>query len=287
MTLLVFGQSGQVALDLQRQVGPDAPFLILGRDRADLREPAHCAEIINRTRPAVVINTAAFNGPFVDENNEAEAQLVNAEAPGAIARACANRRIPFIHISSADVFDGTGDTPRKPDDPTAPRNAFGRTKLAGEAAIRGAGGPHVILRTSWVFSAHGDNFLTAVLRQSRQQEPLEFDIEDISAPTPGFDLARACLISAERLLEDRTLSGTYHYQGAPCVSRVDFAREILDQAGIDRDVVEKRHKRPESIPARNGRLDCTRADTDLGMRQPDWRRGISFILDDLGLLKRK
>ena len=154
MSLLVFGERGQVGIDMQRQMGPDAPFLLLGRARADLANPDACADLL-----------AA--------KDEDYAMLVNGTAPGRMAEACAQIGAPLVHISTADVFDGSGDVPWTPKDTPGPLNALGRSKLVGEEAIRRAGGAHVILRTSWVVSAHGDNFLTLLLKRAAQEHRIE------------------------------------------------------------------------------------------------------------------
>lgn len=288
MSLLVFGETGQVALDLQRQMGADAPFLILGRDRADLTDPDACADAIRKARPAVVINVAALHDHARAEADEDLAHVINAVAPGRMAEACAEKGAPFVHVSSADVFDGSGEEPWSPKDPTNPINALGRTKLAGEEAIRNAGGAHVILRSSWVISAHGDNFLRNVLRRAAANERIEMPADQISAPTSAYDLARAVQISAMRVIEDKSLSGTYHYQSKPHVSRADAARAFIAAAGLTCEVVDVETAASgaaDQIPTPlNTRMECIWTETQLGLRSPDWRQSIRYILSDLGQL---
>ena len=274
MTLLVFGANGQIGLDIQRQVGPDAPFLMLGRDRADLMDPSHCAEIIRKTRPAVVINVAS------SPDGDGAAYVVNANAPAAMAVACAERNTPFIHASTAEVFAGSGDQPWEVADQPEPKTEHGKSRLAGEEGIRAAGGPHAIMRASWLISAHRRNLLKDLLDQAEAQDQIEVASDEVGAPTPSYDFGRACLIAAERLLEDKALSGTYHYQGAPYASRADVAREIIAQAGLSCEVVEVAGV--ASGRPLNTRLECTRTAAALGLRQPNWRAGIGFILGDLG-----
>lgn len=283
MSLLVFGKTGQVAIDLQRQTGADAPYLILGRDRADLSDPDACAEAIRASRPAVVINVAALHDVARAEADEDAAHLINAAAPGRMAEACAAIRAPLVHISTADVFDGSGEEPWKPSDAPGPLNALARSKLAGEDAIRTAGGPHVILRTSWVISAHGDNFLTRLLKQAAGDAPIALDPRYVSAPTSAYDLARACQIAAMRVVEDKSLSDTYHYQSKPHVSLPDLAREIIAMAGLSCDVTEAETEAQGAIPKPlNTRLECIRTETQLGLRSPYWQQSIRYILQDLG-----
>lgn len=285
MSLLVFGQTGQVGIYLQRQNGPDAPYLILGRDRADLTDPERCAEIIRSSRPGAVINLAALHDVARAEADETLAMKINGEAPARMAQVCAEMNVPFVHISTADVFDGSGDQLWKPSDTPGPVNALGRTKLAGEEGIRAAGGPHVILRSSWVISAAGENPMTRVLKRARQESRLELPADQISAPTSAHDLAIACQIAAMRVIRDKSLSGTYHYQGKPHVSLADAARYMISEAGLPCEVVdiESDVESDGSIPVPlNTRLDCFSTDANLGIRSPDWKKAVQFILTDMG-----
>ena len=187
MTLLVFGQTGQVAQALA-SLAPEAVFL--SRTQADLSDPEACAAAIRAHAPQAVINAAAWTAVDRAEAEEAAAHVVNAEAPGAMARACADLAIPFLHVSTDYVFDGSGDSPWQPGDATGPINAYGRSKLAGEEAIRAAGGPHAILRTSWVFSAEGANFVKTMLRLSETRDALGVVGDQIGGPTPASAIAR-------------------------------------------------------------------------------------------------
>ncbi|MFD1483514.1 SDR family oxidoreductase, partial [Paracoccus nototheniae] len=154
--LLVFGRTGQVAQELAL-LAPDAVFL--GREGADLTDPTACAAAIIAARPQAVINAAAYTAVDRAETDTEAARLVNADAPAAMARVCAELGIPFVHISTDYVFDGSGEDARAEDAPTGPLGAYGATKLAGEQAVAQAGGQWAVMRTSWVFSAHGANFV--------------------------------------------------------------------------------------------------------------------------------
>ncbi|MFN3576720.1 MAG: SDR family oxidoreductase, partial [Tabrizicola sp.] len=156
MKLLVFGKTGQVARELQR-LAPDATYL--GREDADLLNPTACAAAIAAHDADAVINAAAWTAVDRAETEEAAATIVNGDAPTAMARAAAAKGVPFLHISTDYVFDGAGDRPFTPDHPAAPQNAYGRSKLAGEQGVRGAGGNHRIQRTARVVSAQGANIV--------------------------------------------------------------------------------------------------------------------------------
>lgn len=281
MRLLVFGRTGQVARELARQA-PGAVFL--GRDRADLSDPAACAAAIAGSDAEVVINAAAWTAVDAAEAQEAEAQVVNAEAPGAMARACATRGLPFLHVSTDYVFDGSGTAPWRETDPVAPRNAYGRTKLAGEEAVRAASGNHAILRTSWVFSAHGVNFVKTMLRLSETRESLSVVDDQVGGPTPAAGIA-STLITMARSLAAGQGGGTYHYAGQPPVGWAGFAREIFSQARRSVEVTgipTCDYPTPAERPL-NSRLDCAKIERDFGIAPPDWKSGLAAVLRELNV----
>ncbi|MEJ2022706.1 MAG: dTDP-4-dehydrorhamnose reductase, partial [Maritimibacter sp.] len=282
--ILVFGKSGQVATELQRLL-PDAVFL--GRDAADLSDPDACAAAIVAHRPEAVINAAAYTAVDKAEEEEALATRVNGEAPGAMARACAAQGIPFVHISTDYVFNGAGEAPFTPDHPTAPLGAYGRSKLAGEEAVQAAGGAYAILRTSWVFSANGVNFVKTMLRLSESRDALNVVADQIGGPTPARAIAKACVAIANQLAADPSKSGTYHFSGAPDVSWAGFARAIFASSGRDvsvSDIPASDYPTPAKRPA-NSRMDCTATQTTFGIARPDWAAGLTDVLKDLEILQ--
>lgn len=279
MTLLVFGKTGQVATELAR-ILPDAVFL--GREEADLADPAACAAAIAAHKPQAVINAAAWTAVDKAETEEAAALVVNGDAPTAMARACVELLIPFVHISTDYVFDGTGTDAFTTDHPVAPLSAYGRTKLAGEDGVRAAGGVYAILRTSWVFSAHGNNFLKTMLRLGATREKLTVVGDQVGGPTPADAIAHACLIMAHGLRKTPELRGTYHFSGAPDVSWADFAREIMTQAGFAcqvEDIPTSAYPTPAARPA-NSRMDCSTLSA-FGIVRPDWRAAVAQIIKEL------
>ena len=280
--ILVFGQSGQVATELKR-ILPDAVFL--SREQADLANPAACAAAIAEHRPAAVINAAAYTAVDKAESDEETALNVNATAPGAMARAAAGLGIPFVHISTDYVFAGTGDKPFSPDDTTAPLGAYGRTKLAGEQLVARAGGPFAILRTSWVFSAHGGNFVKTMLRLSESRDSLTIVADQIGGPTSARAIALACKVMAEQLIRDPAKSGLYHFSGAPDTSWADFARAIFEMAGravTVTDIPTSEYPTPAARPL-NSRLDCSTLSA-FGLARPDWRTDLAHVLTELGAI---
>ena len=280
MSLLIFGKTGQVAQELAR-LAPDARYL--GRDEADLSDPAACAAAILAAKPTAVINAAAWTAVDRAEAEEAAATIVNGDAPTAMARACADLGIPFVQISTDYVFDGSGTAPFAPDHPTAPLGASGRSKLKGEEGTRAAAGPHAILRTSWVFSAHGNNFLKTMLRLGRERDKLTVVADQIGGPTPARAIAEACLTIAEALQSDAGKTGTYHFSGAPDVSWADFARDIMAQAGLTcmvEDIPTSAYPTPAKRPA-NSRMNCDSLEI-FGLSRPDWRAAVHEAIRELG-----
>jgi len=280
--ILLFGKTGQVATELQRLGDVTA----LGRDQADLARPEACAEVIHSHRPRVVINAAAYTAVDRAEDEEPLATTINGAAPAAMARACAEIGAPLVHISTDYVFDGSGTLPWSPDDPTNPINAYGRSKLAGETGIRAAGGPHAILRTSWVFSAHGNNFVKTMLRLGAERDRLTIVADQLGGPTSAAAIARACLTVAEALCQHPEKAGTYHLSGGPDVSWADFARAIFARAGLAPEVVDipsSAYPTPAARPL-NSRLDNTALTQAFNLGCPDWQADLEEVLRDLGHL---
>lgn len=282
MKVLIFGETGQLATELRRRKGGDT-LETHGRGTADFENPEACAALVRATDAGAVINAVAYTAVDRAEDEEALALRINGETPGAIARACAERSIPFVHVSTDYVFDGAGTQPFTTDHPTAPLGAYGRTKLAGEEAIRAAGGPHAILRTSWVVSAHGKNFVKTMLRLGAERDRLTIVADQVGGPTCAGDIAEACLSIAHQLVADPGKRGTYHFSGGPDVSWADFARAIFAEAGLTcevADIPSSAYPTPARRPL-NSRLDNSETERVFGIARPEWRSGLRAILADL------
>ena len=276
--ILVFGKTGQVALELQRQ----ANVLALDRDQADLSDPAACARIILESDASVVINAAAYTEVDKAESEEALATVVNGEAPGAMAWACAERDIPFLHVSTDYVFAGNGERPWYETDPAAPQNAYGRSKLFGEQAVLAVPGNAAILRTSWVFSSHGKNFLKTMLHLSETRDVLSIVSDQIGGPTPADKIAETLLIMAKGM-QAKKEGGVYHFAGKPATSWAGFAREIFRQARKDVSVADIPCSDYPTLATRplNSRMNCSKLERDFGIQAPDWVAGIARVLTDM------
>lgn len=284
MSVLVFGKTGQIATELREQSG----IINLGREAANLIDPTSCAATIYERQPVAVINAAAYTAVDRAESDEELAKVINGDAPSAMAKACADLDIPFIHISTDYVFNGIGSTPWSPQDETDPIGAYGRSKLVGEEAVQTIGGQFVVLRTSWVFSAYGSNFVKTILRLAESHERLTVVADQFGGPTPARDVAATCISIVNTFLNGGGKSGIYHYAGAPDTTWSEFARAIILQSGhntIIEEITSKDYFTPATRPL-NSRMDCTEIETQFGIERPDWRQGLSNVLWSLGVVSK-
>lgn len=287
MKVLVFGRTGQLSQELQREHS-GAELLVAGSQEVDFRDPETCVSFLEATDVDAVINAAAYTAVDQAESEEEVALRVNGHTPAALARVAAVREIPFVHVSTDYVFDGSGDQPWSVDAPTSPLGAYGRTKLAGEEGVRAAGGTYAILRTSWVVSAHGKNFVKTMLRLGAERESLSIVGDQVGGPTPAAELATACLSIAAALRDSPSKSGVYHFSGTPPVSWADFARTIFSQAGLTcsvTDIPSVAYPTPARRPL-NSRLDTSLTEAIFGLRAPSWETGLQAIIKELEMASR-
>ena len=280
--ILIFGKTGQVATELQRR----GDVIALDRNLTDLSNPSSCYDAIKVHTPEAVINAAGYTNVDKAESEENLATIVNANSPKAMAQACETLKIPLVHLSTDYVFDGTGDQPWQPKDVPNPQNAYGRSKKIGEDCIRAVGSTHGILRTSWVVSSHGNNFVKTMLNLSENRDALSVVADQIGGPTPAKDIAKACLQIVEQLRQDPSKSGTYHFSGTEDVSWADFATEIFKQTGRLVSVLPIPtcdYPTPAVRPL-NSRLDCRKTGEVFSIHRPDWRIGLNDILTELGVI---
>ena len=276
--LLIFGRHGQIATELAHRC--DAVFI--DRETADLCHAGDCADAVLRAAPALVINAAAYTQVDAAETDAATAFRINAEAPAAMAQACRQIGAAFVHFSTDYVFDGTGDRPWRPDDEPNPINVYGRSKLAGEQAIEAVGGRWAVLRTSWIFSLHGRNFVRTMVRLGEERREVRVVADQIGGPTWAGDAAYAALRLGRALHAGVASCGIYHLAGAPDASWAELARAVFQQAGLPTSVVDitaaeyaTRARRPQ-----NSRLDCSDMER-LGFARPDWRRALATVVSEL------
>ena len=285
MRILTIGRTGQLATELARRCPAGCTMTSLDRSDIDLTDTDGAAAVIEGAPADVVINAAAYTAVDKAESEEELAFIINAEAPAAMARAASARAIPFLHVSTDYVYDGSGTDPFTPSSPTGPVNAYGRTKLKGDEGVVAAGGPYAVVRTSWVFSAFGSNFVKTMLRLGRERDRLRIVADQIGGPTAAGDLAAALLVMARAFHGGGAPSGIYHFAGTPDTNWSDFAREIFAQIGNDSVAIEDVPSTDYPTPAKrpfNSRLDCASTQKAFGLARPDWRRSLTEVLKELG-----
>ena len=235
-TILLTGKDGQLGSELNRLLPTLGRVFASQRSGLDLCSPEQICKVMRDARPQLVVNAAAYTGVDPAETDEARALAVNAEGPRVLADEAKRIGALLVHYSTDYVFDGSKKSPYIESDPTNPLNAYGRTKLAGEVAIRDSGAAHLIFRTSWVYATHGRNFLRTILRLATEREELRVINDQIGAPTCAADLAEATVRILAGVIAKKgqpgfsEVSGTYHMTAAGQTSWYEFAKAILEHA---------------------------------------------------------
>lgn len=287
--LLVTGRTGQLACALIERAAltPDIQVIALGRPALDLERLATVAAAIRAARPDVVVNAAAFTAVDRAEAEPERAFAVNRDGAAAVARAAAELDAPFIHLSTDYVFAGTKPGPYVETDAAGPLNVYGASKLAGEIAVREAHPGALILRTSWLYSPFGANFVKTMLRRGRQRAVLEVVDDQWGNPTSALDLADAILRLAPRLAADRTPAATFHLAAAGVTTWCRFARYVFEMShalGGPRPLVVPIASADYPTPARrppSSRLDCTAFAEAFGFSLGPWQEGVGTAVSRL------
>jgi len=293
MRILVTGVSGQVGGALIPRLHRHE-LIAASRELLDLSFPQKIGEILDKLRPDLIINPAAYTAVDRAEDESTLATLINAEAPKTIAQWAAAAKIPFIHFSTDYVFDGSGERPWREDDAANPLSVYGASKLAGERAIRAAGGIFLIVRTCWIYSAKGKNFLRTIASLARERNELRIVDDQIGAPTSADLVAEAVSRMVSEGLEAFSArcaqaNGIVHIATAGYASWYDFALAIVDglkQRGLTLAVEQIQPITSDEYPVRakrprNSRLDLTRLRQVFGITPPPWRDALALELDRL------
>lgn len=291
MRVMVTGRQGQVVRALMEagEAGGET-IVAAGRPDMDLADPASVEAAIHAARPAVVVSAAAYTGVDKAEAESDLAFAVNGTAPGAIGRAAAALGIPVVHLSTDYVFDGAKETPYEESDPVGPLGVYGASKLAGEAALVGATDDYAILRTAWVYSPFGANFVKTMLRLAADREELRVVDDQRGNPTSALDIATAVLAVAHNLVDrpgEASLRGVFHLGGTGACSWAEFAREIFTVSaalgGPSARVVPittADYPTPAARP-KNSRLSTVKLATAHGVILPQWQSSMRRVVERL------
>jgi dTDP-4-dehydrorhamnose reductase len=289
--ILQFGTIGQLGLELIRIADLEKIALrAVTLEEADFTKPTDVVRAVEGAGEIdAVVNATAYTAVDKAESDEKLATIINGDTVGVLARACAARGVPLIHVSTDYVYDGTKSTPYVETDATRPISAYGRSKLAGEDAIRREQPAHVIIRTSWIYSAYGSNFVKTMLRLGAERHELKIVDDQYGAPTSAADLAQAIITVARQLCASAREAhrGTFHYTGGGETTWFGFAKEIFecsrDWSGAKARMVPvaaadypAQAKRP-----RNSRLDCGKISRIYGIAQVPWQTALRRTLDEL------
>jgi len=280
LRIAVTGWTGQVVRAMLERVPLGVEVIALRRPDLDLAVPKTISPALRAARPDVIVNAAAYTAVDQAETEPELAMRVNGEAAGEAARAAAALGIPVIQLSTDYVFDGALDRPYREDDATHPVSAYGASKLAGEQAVAAANANHVILRTAWIYSPFGKNFVKTMLRLAETRDEVGVVADQLGCPTSALDIADAIFVVAKNLCQrpdEASLRGVFHMAGQGETSWAGFAEAIFTEA-------ERHGRRPVRVrpigtadyptPARrpaNSRLDCTRLAAVHGIVLPEWR----------------
>lgn len=296
MKILLIGQTGQLAHELQRSLACLGDLISLGRNThpsLDLGNPDHAEATILDLRPKLIVNAAAYTQVDQAESDPTGAFKINSECLYHITRAARKIQSPLIHYSSDYVFEGSAGKPYLETDSTGPKGIYGESKLQGEAVIRGSGIPHLIFRTSWVYGLHGHNFLNTMLRLMAERDQLKVVNDQIGAPTWSRQIAEATALCMAHCLAQgdlgfETLTGTYHLSAAGKTSWCGFAEKIREY-GLSRGYLDEGAARIQPIPTEQyptpaqrphySVLDNERILRTFGIQIPHWEAGLSLCLE--------
>ncbi|WP_337270873.1 dTDP-4-dehydrorhamnose reductase [Oryzifoliimicrobium ureilyticus] len=286
--MVVTGKEGQVVQSLLERAKQQQMFevIALGRPQMDLSQPEGLFDAIASVQPDIIVSAAAYTAVDQAESDEESAQVVNGLAPGKLAEAAARLNVPIVHLSTDYVFDGSKSDPYLETDTVAPLGAYGRSKLAGEQAVAAATDNHAILRTAWVYSPFGKNFLKTMLKVAESRDELNVVDDQRGNPTSALDIADAVLQVAANLLDSdsRSQRGVFHMTASGEASWADFAIEIFKQSqalngphAVVHRIPSSSYPTPAKRPA-NSRLNCTKLLDVHGVQLQDWRQSAAEIV---------
>lgn len=294
MNILVTGKFGQLGFELQRALAPLGRIHAVERSECDLADAAAIRSLVRAIRPDVIVNAAAYTAVDKAESEQAQAQAINAVAPGVLGEEAARLGAWVVHYSTDYVFDGSQPQPYTEEDAAHPQSVYGRSKREGEIALEQSGARHLILRTSWVVGAHGANFAKTILRLAAERDHLNVVADQVGAPTPAAllaDVTAQLLRQARREGAENFPFGLYHLTAGGETSWHEYARFVVREAAA---MGRALRLSPDSIRAidtsgyptaarrpANSRLDCSKLRRTFDLELPDWQSGVRHTLQQI------
>ncbi|RQO76840.1 dTDP-4-dehydrorhamnose reductase [Aquitalea sp. FJL05] len=291
--ILITGSNGQVGFELQRSLAMLGECICLNRQQLDLANTAQIASVLDHYQPNIIVNPAAYTAVDKAESETDLAHRINTAAPAAMAEWAAQHHALLLHYSTDYVFDGNKVDSYKEDDATNPQSVYGLSKWQGEQAIRASAANHIILRTSWVVGAHGNNFLKTIMRLAHERDSLNVVADQIGAPTPAALIAdvSAHIIKQWQGQQDSTLLGTYHLSSNGNTSWHGYAQYLLTLAeryGLTlqlqpenlHDISSSAYPTPAKRPS-NSRLNCSKIEQNFGLAMPTWQSGVEHVFQQI------
>lgn len=295
MRLAVTGKNGQVVSALQALASNELEIVTLGRPELDLSQPKTVSKAIRDAKPDVLISAAAYTAVDKAESEPEVAFAVNRDGAKAAAQAAKELGVPVIHISTDYVFDGTKATAYVESDPTGPSSIYGHSKLEGEKAVAESNPDHAILRTAWVYSEYGNNFVKTMLKLGETRDEINVVSDQFGCPSSANDIAIAIVEIARRLSGDPSprLRGVFHLSGTGETNWADFAKQIFafsaENGGkpvVVNDITTAQYPTPARRPA-NSRLDCGKLEKIFDIRLPNWQTSTRSVVTALARSKKE
>jgi len=293
MNILITGSTGQTGWELARSLLSMGKVTAVDRTHADFRSPDRLRPLVREVNPAIIINAAAYTRVDDAEREEETAMRINAEAPGVLAEEARKMRALLVHYSTDYVFDGEKQTAYLESDPPCPLNAYGRSKLAGERLVRESGCDYLILRTAWVYSARGNNFVRTMLGLFEKQQQLKVVSDQHGAPTWARLISEVTARMLQQIMQDTArdsfTSGIFNLTASGVTSWYEFAGEIRQQvtaalpgaASVNIEPVQSEQYRQKAKRPKNSRLCVEKLGRDFGLLLPDWRYCLRLCLQDM------
>ncbi len=291
--IVLTGVSGQVGFELQRALAPLGEVIALTRQQMDLADPASILAALNHYQPTIIVNPAAYTAVDKAETDIAQAMAINAHAPRVMADWAAQHQALLVHYSTDYVFDGRKEGAYLENDITNPQSVYGRSKWLGEQAVRTTAPQHLILRTSWVFGAHGNNFLKTILRLAKERDNLNIVADQYGAPTSAALIAdlTAQIVEYYRLSPNDFAYGSYHLCASGETTWCDYARFVVQEAEKKaltlkltpeaiQPIATSAYPLPAPRPA-NSRLDCSKLRQSFALSIPQWQQGVIDVMAQL------